>query len=146
VAHENSLGQAELGSCIEKGDCGLEKDDTEMLRLYKASAAQYNGAGLASLANCYKKGHCGVDQDDQKASELLELSAKEGHDYGVIAVGNKLEKGFFSCAMHPKCMRGEIRRLSIEDNPNLHDASKLKVLKGMLTVYEWFGLEEWDSA
>jgi len=88
----NAVAQNWLGRMYQQG-LGVNKDETEAVRLYWQAAAQGYAAAQSNLRFMYAEGR-GVAKDETAAMRLFQQAAAQGYALGQYGMGLMYEQGW----------------------------------------------------
>ena len=81
-----------IGSCYQKGHCGLPKNSLKAMKWYLKAAKQGHAQSQSALGHMYGKG-LGVPKNNAEAAKWFRKSAIQGDEVGQYVLGIMYSKG-----------------------------------------------------
>ena len=92
MVKKDAIAQYKLGCCYSRGNCGVNKDDSQAFKLFRMSADQGNEDALYIVALCYRDG-IGTSKNEEEQKKALFAAAKRSHVASLATIGDLYRDG-----------------------------------------------------
>ena len=92
MVKKDAIAQYKLGCCYSRGNCGVNKDDSQAFKLFRMSADQGNEDALYVVALCYRDG-IGTSKNEEEQKKALFAAAKKSHVASLATIGDLYRDG-----------------------------------------------------